>query len=227
VVLHFESVAPGRFRHDKKNVARYRQRWLGKVQPDDLKFFLADGLLELNYEGRFPLRLKVAPELAVIDAGRKSALEKNLAAKNRQLADLTRDVTKLTAELGGAETFSAALEYARLRRRLRALVVKNTPRGAKILVVSKGDGVLLELGGRTAEHFPQSATGGYAGFHPADGKAAVAALKKLSPPFDHLVIPQTSRWWLEHYRAFGKFLKQTARRVAAANGAGAIYRLPG
>jgi GT2 family glycosyltransferase len=227
IVQHFESVAPGRFRHDKKNVALYRQRWLGKVQPDDLKFFIADGLLELNYEGQFPLRLKVSPELAEIDAGRTNAVEKNLAAKNRRLADLTRDMTKLVAEFGGSKKSSPTMEYGQLRARLRALVEKHIPRGAKILVVSKGDGALLELGGRAARHFPQSLTGGYAGFHPADGRAAVAALKKLLPAFDHLVIPQTSLWWLEHYREFATFLKRHARRVAGEKNAGHIYRLPG
>ncbi|MEY4918278.1 MAG: N-acetylglucosaminyl-diphospho-decaprenol L-rhamnosyltransferase, partial [Verrucomicrobiota bacterium] len=227
VAKHFESVAPGRFKHDKKNVALYRRRWFAKVQPDDLKFFLADGLLELHYEGQFPLHLKVSPELAVIDAGRKNALEKNLAAKNRQLAGLTRDMTKLVAELGGAATASPTLENNLVRTRLRQLVQQTVPRSAKILVVSKGDGALLELGGRKAQHFPQSRTGGYAGFHPANGKAAVAALEKLSPQFDHLVIPQTSLWWLEHYREFAIFLKVHSRLVTSETNTGNIYKLHG
>ncbi len=227
VVKHFESVAPGRFQHDKHNVARYRQRWFAKVQPDDLRFFLADGLLELNYEGQFPLHLKVSPELAVVDAGRKDALEKSYAAKNRQLAGLTREVTKLIAELGGAATASPALEYDLMRARLRKLVRRAVPRGAKILVVSKGDNALLELGGRAAKHFPQSVTGSYAGFYPADGKAAVVALKKLLPQADHLVIPQAALWWLKHYREFATFLKRNARLVAADKNSGNIYKLHG
>ena len=227
VVQHLESVSPNRFKHDRRNVALYRKRWFHKVQPDDLKFFIADGLLQLNYEGQFPLHLKISPELAVVDAGRKNEIEKNLAVKNRQLADLTRDMTKLVVELGGGAKKSAAMEYARLRSRLRKLVAKKIPRGGKILVVSKGDGALLELGGRAAEHFPQSATGGYAGFHPADGKAAVAELKKLSPRFDFLVLPQTSRWWLEHYREFNLHLRRHARLVVADKTTGNIYQLNG
>jgi hypothetical protein len=225
MVKHFESVAPGRFKHDKHNIALYRQRWLKKVQPDDLKFFLADGLLELNYEGQFPVHLKISPELAVIDAGRKDALEKNLAAKNRQLAGLTRDMTKLVAELGGTKKTSPTMDYERLRGRLCKLVAKTVPRGAKILVVSKGDHALLDLGGREAKHFPQSPTGGYAGHHPADGKAAVAALKNL--PADFLVIPQTSLWWLEHYQEFANFLTRHSRLLAVENETGNIYQLHG
>ena len=227
VVQHLESVSPGRFKHDRHNVALYRRRWLAKVQPDDLEFFLADGLLELNYEGQFPLHLKVSPELAVIDAGRKDALETNLAAKNRQLAGLTREVTKLIAELGGAATASPAREYEELRARLRDLVNRVVPRAAKILVISKGDGALLELGGRDAKHFPQSATGAYAGHHPANGKAAVIALKKLSPPANYLAIPQTGLWWLEHYPEFARHLRRHARLVSGVKNTGHIYHLHG
>ena len=226
VVQHFESVSPGRFRNDKNNVALYRKRWLKKVQADDLKYFLEDGLLELSYEGQFPLHIKVSPELAVIDGGRAAALEKTLAAKNRQLAGLKRDLTKLATELGSANKSSPSLEYEQLRSRLRSLVGKAVPRGGKILVISKGDGALLEFPGRTSQHFPQSATGGYAGFHPADGRAALAELKKLWPKFGHLVIPQTSLWWLEHYREFGNFLQRHAVQIAAEPGTGQVYRLP-
>ena len=225
VVEHLESVSPNRFKHDQHNVALYRRRWLGKVQPDDLKYFIADGLLGVNYEGQFPLHLKISPDLAVIDAGRKNKLEKKLAAKSRQIADLTREVTKLRAELGGAATASPALAYEQLRARLRALVNRVVPRGAKFLVVSKGDGALLQLGGRVAKHFPQSASGSYAGHHPADGEAAVAALKNLSPPFDHLVIPQTSLWWLKHYPGFHRHLRRHAIRLAAVPSTGHVYRL--
>jgi GT2 family glycosyltransferase len=224
VVRHFESVAPGRFKHDQHNVALYRKRWLGQVQPDDLNFFLADGLLGLNYEGQFPVHLKVSPELAVIDAGRKDELEKSLAAKNRQLAGLTRDLTKLASELGDSKNPSPAMEYERLRTRLRALVKEYVPRRANVLVVSKGDGDLLQLSGRKAEHFPQSATGGYAGHHPADGKAAVAALKKLLPAADYLVVPLPSLWWLEHYHEFAAFLRRNAQLVVATKDAGNIYK---
>ena len=227
VVQHLESVSPNRFKHDHHNVTRYRQRWLAKVQPDDLKFFLADGLLGVNYEGSFPLHLKVSPELAVVDAGRQRAVEKHLAAKSRQIADLTREVTKLRAELGGASTASPALAYERLRARLRTLVGQTVPRAAKILVVSKGDGALLQLGGRAAKHFPQSAGGSYAGHHPADGPAAVAALEKLLPSFDHLVIPETSLWWLKHYPEFRAHLRRHAKRLAAVPDTGHVYRLRG
>lgn len=225
VVEHLESVSPGRFRHDNRNVALYRRRWLGKVQPDDLSCFLEDGLLGVEYEGSFPVRLKVKPELAVVDSGRVSALEKELAERTRQVADQTREISRLRAELGGASPDSAALAYDRVRARLRELASRSLPTGARALVISKGDGALLDLGGREASHFPQSPTGGYAGFHPKDGKTAVEALRRLLSSADHLVIPQTSLWWLDYYREFGMYLQKHARLVAKEKDVGRIYRL--
>ena len=224
VVQHFESVSPGRFKHDRHNVALYRRRWLGRVPPDDVQYYLANGLLELVYEGSFPFHLKVAPELAVL-ADRSGRLEKALAARNRQVADLTRENTKLRAELGGASTPSPSLEYARLRDRIREQVKRLVPRGAKVLVLSKGDGALLELGGLHARHFPQSASGGYAGYHPANGKAAVAALQPLLPQAAYLVIPQTSLWWLEHYPEFNRFLAARFTRLKTDSTICHIYTL--
>jgi GT2 family glycosyltransferase len=213
VVKHLESVSPGRFKHDRHNVDLYRRRWHARVQPDDLGFYLADGLLGLTYEGSFPFHLKVSPELAVLDTGRRGGVEKALAVTTRQVAELIRENTKLRAELGGAAPASPALEYERLRARIRETVNRVVPPGAKVLVISKGDGALLELDGRDARHFPQSATGGYAGYHPADGKAAVAALKKLMPQAGYLVIPQTSRWWLDHYPEFRGYLTKRFTRL--------------
>jgi GT2 family glycosyltransferase len=208
VVQHLESVSPGRFTHDKHNIALYRQRWLKRVQPDDLNYFLADGLLSLNYEGSFPLHLKISPDLAVVDAGRGDALEKNLADKSRQVADLTREITKLRAELGGADKASPALQLDRDREGIRAQVRLATPPDAKMLVVSKGDRALLELDGRAARHFPQTDRGVYLGHHPADSAEAIArleALRKLGA--EYILFPATSFWWLEHYGEFKRHLE--------------------
>jgi hypothetical protein len=59
-VHHFESVSPGRFKSDRDNIALYRKRWIESVQPDDLRYYIADGLLGLSYEGTFPIHLRVS-----------------------------------------------------------------------------------------------------------------------------------------------------------------------
>jgi hypothetical protein len=225
-VQHFESVSPARFKHDKRNVALYRRRWLRRVQPDDLQYYAEDGLLSMNYDGSFPIYLTVAPELAVLNGrARKRATEKLLASRARQVADLTRETMRLRLALGGAAQASSALAYATLRERVRKTVIRVVPRDATVLVISKGDGALLELGGRDAKHFPQSATGGYAGFHPLNGRAAVAELKRLSRSADHLIIPQTAFWWEKHYREFHRHLVRNAMLVADEPETCRIYRL--
>lgn len=99
------------------------------------------------------------------------------------------------------EDIARQVEYLDLVARVRRAVRDRVPRSARVLVVGRGDEELVRLFGRRAGHFPQDAAGDFAGEYPADGPAAVAALERLTAAgWDHLVIPATSAWWLDHYR---------------------------
>ncbi len=213
VVRHLESVSPGRFKHDAANVALYRRRWLSRVQADDLRYYTEDGLLHLTYEGCFPFALEVSPLLATLDGGmRHTELEHLLQQRSREVADLRRENTRLAAELGRRPGTSPALSYQQLRQRIRNVVEQHVPPGATVLVVSKGDSALLDLPGRRAWHFPQTPRGTYAGHHPADSAEAIAHLESLrAKGAGYLVIPETSRWWLDHYGDFRKYLNRRRR----------------
>ncbi len=51
-----------------------------------------------------------------------------------------------------------------------------------------------------AAHFPQDASGGYAGHHPHDSATAIAELEELRRRgAEYLVLPATARWWLDFY----------------------------
>src|SRR5687767_15372974 len=105
-------------------------------------------------------------------------------------------------DLAGGKQGRAAVsdEYGRLISRIRAIVETLVPDRATVLVVSKGDDELLEFDGPKGLHFPQAATGRYAGFHPADSAAAISHLEELrAAGADHLVFPSTAFWWLDHY----------------------------
>ncbi len=81
------------------------------------------------------------------------------------------------------------------------------PVDATVLVVSKGDDDLLDLG-RRAWHFPQGEDGGYAGYHPADAEVCIAEMERLrARGADFLLLPSTVLWWLEYYAAFGDHLR--------------------
>ena len=108
----------------------------------------------------------------------------------------------------------------------RKFVERLVPRGATIVVISKGDRQLLALSEREAWHFPQRADGVYAGYYPADSAAAIAHLEGLREKgAQFLAIPAASLWWLEEYGGFGGHLEARYSEVARDDDVGAIYAL--
>jgi glycosyltransferase involved in cell wall biosynthesis len=109
-------------------------------------------------------------------------------------------------------TASEQLSYRKMVRQVRDAVVTRVPANATVLVISRGDDHLLELGGQAAWHFPQAERGTYSGHHPRDSRAAIEQLERLREKgADYLVIPQTAAWWLEHYDGFARHLRDRYR----------------
>jgi hypothetical protein len=107
-------------------------------------------------------------------------------------------------------------QYDNLVDCTRDLACASLPGNATVIVVSKGDDRLLELGGPKAWHFPQSEMGDYAGHHPADSAEAIAHLEALrAKGGDYLLFPSTAFWWLEYYHDFRQHLDTRYRRVWA------------
>lgn len=109
-------------------------------------------------------------------------------------------------------------------RRLRQLVEAVVPPRSRILVASRGDDRLLRFRGRIGAHFPQEPDGGWAGYYPADGAEAIAHLRELTA--SHVVFPQTSFWWLEHYTELRSYLEDTCRLLACDLELGIVWELP-
>jgi len=227
VVQHLESVSPGRFKHAGANVALYREKWLNRVRPDDVQHFLEDGLLQFAYEGSFPARLSVSPRLALVESSsRVSELDQLLEEYVRQIADLRRENTRLALQISTAVPESEAARYETLRQQIRELIEGQTSCNASILVVSKGDRALLELGGRRAWHFPQTEHGAYAGHHPANSQEALKHLEAMrARGATHLLIPATALWWLEHYKEFHQHIEQRYLRLSTPQSLCALYCL--
>lgn len=95
---------------------------------------------------------------------------------------------------------------AHLRECMRAHV----PANAQVLVVSKGDGEFLRLGGeRRATHFPQDENGQFAGWYPADSAGAIGHLEiQRDKGARFIVFPKPSLWWLDFYREFREHLEK-------------------
>jgi hypothetical protein len=133
---------------------------------------------------------------------------------------------------GGAGASSAVdrelarIEYPQVRERVRDLMLRAIPAGATALVVSKGDGELLQIEGRTGWHFPRADNGQYAGFHPRSGRDAVSHLEELrAAGAGYLVVPSTYSWWFEHYPELTAHLESHYRQVAGEANAGAVFAL--
>ncbi len=97
-------------------------------------------------------------------------------------------------------------------------ILRATPPGATIAVVSRGDEEAVRLSGRTGWHFPCGHDGAYSGFHPATGREAVEHVEAVRRRgADFLAIPAPSLWWLGHYVDLRTHL-ETRCRVIAADG---------
>jgi hypothetical protein len=129
-------------------------------------------------------------------------------------------------DLGIRATESPELNYQRMRQAIRHMVEKKVRPGSTVLVVSNGDGALLDLPGSRALHFPQGERGAYAGHHPADGADAIKHLEDMrARGATHMLIPRPSLWWLNHYAELARHLDSSARRVDDETDACALYEL--
>jgi hypothetical protein len=118
-------------------------------------------------------------------------------------------------------------DYDALVAAVRQLVHDVTPPGATVLVLSKGDDQLLRFADRRGWHFPQGEDGGYAGHYPADSDACIAELERLRQRgADFLLIPETARWWLQHYTRFAEHLMKHYT-VRLDDGPGLVVALSG
>ena len=102
------------------------------------------------------------------------------------------------------------VEYEHLVSGIREVVHRTLPLNATVLVVSRGDDELLQLGPRQALHFPQDEDGRYAGYYPSDSEAAIAMVESLreAKGAEYLLLPATAYWWLEYYDGFKRHLEQ-------------------
>ncbi|HZN69355.1 MAG TPA: methyltransferase domain-containing protein, partial [Tepidisphaeraceae bacterium] len=133
----------------------------------------------------------------------------------------------LAAEQHARQLLESTLSgsYGHVVERVRELVHTVTPRGATVLVVSKGDPDLLRFDGRQGWHFPQAEGNQYAGHYPASSAEAVEHLEALrAKGANFIAFPNAAFWWLDHYREFKQYLDDKFVRVAGDERC-VVYRL--
>jgi len=113
-------------------------------------------------------------------------------------------------------------DYDAAIRHTRDVIVKVTPPGATVAIVSRGDEEVVKLAGRTGWHFPLADDGSYAGSHPATGSEAVDQLEaSRERGAEFFAIPAPSAWWLSYYGDLRTHL-ETRYRIIDASGAGFV-----
>lgn len=169
------------------------------------------GMAEASSTARLPLGPEFDHRAFVEEANR---LEDEVRGLQQRLEQQTVSADSEASPDGFAAT--PRLGYRRLVERVRAAVTATVPRGAAVLVVSRGDRNLVEFDDRDGHHFPQDASGDYLGHHPHDSAEAVARLEALrAEGAQYLVVPTTAYWWLDHYDDFAEHLHDLYARTEA------------
>ncbi|MGH2773550.1 MAG: glycosyltransferase family 2 protein [Actinomycetota bacterium] len=94
---HLESASRDRNSPAARDNGRlYRSRWAGRVVPDDLNYYLSDGLIDADYSCGYPLRLEISPMLGAFQrTGGSAELERLLQERSAQTAELLQETSRL------------------------------------------------------------------------------------------------------------------------------------
>jgi len=149
------------------------------------------------------------------------------AAVPRGEDDLRRSIDDLRDSLAARNVLPQdGPGYRQMVRGVRRLVRALVPRDSTLVVVGKADDDLLRLHAGRVLRFPQAPDGSYAGFYPACSTSAIVHLEALrSNGADYLLIPEPSRWWLDHYGDFTRHLHRGYRVVGDETGVGILFAL--
>jgi len=116
--------------------------------------------------------------------------------------------------------------YRTTKERIRQIVAAQLPSSATVAVVSRGDDDLLSLDGRRGWHVPRTPGGEWAGWYPEGSHEAIETIENLrSEGADYLLIPDTSRWWLEFYQGLRQHLDSRYATVVQEPGVCTVFSL--
>ncbi len=190
-----------------------------------------------DHDGRAPINEPIADashlELPASFASQMAELCDQIKQHDQRLALLADKIemtcqtvfTVLEKAVPGA---GEKIRYQALVARIRQLVRDRLPPDSTVLVVSKGDDDLVELGRCRGWHFPQDRQRKYPGYYPADSGSAIVQLEALrADGADYLLIPETSLWWLDHYAGLRRHLERYYERLPVVDKRCALFSLRG
>jgi hypothetical protein len=164
-------------------------------------------------------RVNLSDRVAELERAVESYVDADLGARLSSLEDAVVEVGYRAEDLSHRDDADQI-------RGVRRLVRARTDRHDPLLVLAKGDPALLDLYGRPTTNLPADEHGRYPGFAPSHATAAVAQLEAArAAGARYLVVPESARWWLDHYTAFAEHLLGRYRVVADEPGAGLLVDL--
>jgi O-antigen biosynthesis protein len=91
-------------KQEERDAETYRSRWAHRVRPDDVCYFVEDGLLRLDYQALYPICLSIAPELAAVKVeDQDGRADRFLGTRTQQVLALIKDNVRLNARVRGVE----------------------------------------------------------------------------------------------------------------------------
>ena len=105
VLYHLESVSRDVLAPEERaNRERYVARWQDSVQPDDFAYYIADGLVTIQYQARYPIAVSISPLLATVTGGVSTReADRLLAERAKQVIVLLRNNILLNTRVQEAE----------------------------------------------------------------------------------------------------------------------------
>lgn len=122
VVHHLESASRDpRLPQERENRERYAERWRHRVEADALEVYADDGLLTVNFTGRYPIRISASPLLASLEVGDAERLaDRLLQERARHVSILLRNNIILNLRVQEAELKTQAAELRARQAEQRA-----------------------------------------------------------------------------------------------------------
>lgn len=103
-LIHFESVSEGRKDNELYSADVFYRRWKDKLRPDDLRFYIDDGLFRIIYRSS-SLVFELAPEVGLVkEKAEFQGMEKLLSERSVQVQLLRRENVLLRAASTTAAT---------------------------------------------------------------------------------------------------------------------------
>lgn len=94
-LIHLESISEGRKDNEIYSANIFHQRWQGKLRPDDLRYYIEDGMFRITYHAA-SLVFELDPEVGLLkENGKFMDLEKLLFQRADQVRTLLRENTLL------------------------------------------------------------------------------------------------------------------------------------